>query len=77
MSKRIIPCLCMTCGVRNDFSNHSGFCQNNHDNWLEYRDVMAKNKYFKLAVKQSGLTEGDFTKKFLSEENTFINQQTG
>lgn len=72
--KRIIPCLCMTCGVRNDFTNPSGFCQNNHDNWLEYQDVKAKNEFFQIAVIQSQLTEAQFIAKFLDEANTFIDQ---
>ena len=36
---KIIPCVCLTCGIRNDFSTENGYCQNGHDDWLEYRDV--------------------------------------
>lgn len=46
MSKEIIPCICMTCGVRNDFSTDNGYCQNGHDNWLEYRDVFHTDDNF-------------------------------
>lgn len=38
--KETISCVCMTCGIRNDHSRPDGFCQNGHDDWLEYRDVM-------------------------------------
>lgn len=43
MESRIVPCLCLTCGVKNDFSHPSGFCQNGHDDWLEYRDLFGKS----------------------------------
>lgn len=64
----------MTCGVRNDFTNPSGFCQNGHDNWLEYYDVINKNQFFKLAVEQSGMNEDKFTAAFMDYENKFISQ---
>ncbi len=73
-NKVLLPCLCMTCGVRNDFSHPSGYCQNNHDNWLEYYDVIHKNESFEQAVKNSGLTEKKFINQFMDKYNAFIQQ---
>lgn len=72
--KQILPCLCMTCGVRNDFTHPAGFCQNGHDNWLEYSDVVERNEFFKVAVEQAGMAEDKFIARFMDGENTFISQ---
>jgi hypothetical protein len=38
--QEIYPCVCLTCGVKNDFTHPDGLCQNGHDDWLEYRDIL-------------------------------------
>jgi len=63
--KNIIPCICMTCGIRNDFSHENGFCQNGHDNWLEYRDVAQENEFFKRFAVTAGLSEDELRAAFL------------
>lgn len=73
--KEIIPCICMTCGIRNDYSNQTGYCQNDHDNWIEYADVIEKNQWFHLAVKKSRLSEEEFTKQFMDASVKLIPMQ--
>jgi hypothetical protein len=79
MSKEIISCICMTCGIRNDHSNPTGYCQNDHDDWLEYRDVVDKNKFFTLAWQLAGSTPEEFTALFMNpavKEIPMINRPT-
>lgn len=64
-SKEIISCVCMTCGVRNNHSHESGLCQNGHDAWLEYRDVISKNEWFYSVAKKFNMTESELTEKFM------------
>lgn len=63
-----IPCICMTCGVRNNFTNLVGFCQNGHDDWLEYRDVFltegAEKAPRERAKKIFGMTANELKKAF-------------
>lgn len=66
MNKQIISCICLTCGIRNDHTEPHGFCQNGHDNWLEYRDVINKNEHFKKALKITGLSAEEFTDVFMN-----------
>jgi hypothetical protein len=63
--KEIISCVCMTCGVRNDHSNESGYCQNGHDDWLEYRDVTQRNQWFYRALNIFQMTSEEFTLLFM------------
>lgn len=67
---KIIPCICLTCGYRNDFSNKNGLCPNNHDDWLEYRDVFlledAESKTRNRAKKVFGLTLEELKEKFIN-----------
>lgn len=72
MDKEIISCVCMTCGIRNDHSHPDGFCQNGHDDWLEYGDVKAKNQFFKRACKITGMTEKEFTERFLNNARKYF-----
>lgn len=68
-NSEIISCICLTCGVRNDHSMESGYCQNGHDDWLEYRDVMlidgANREPLDRALKLTGLSEERFREMFL------------
>lgn len=64
MSRIRHSCICLTCGVRNDHSHPDGFCQNGHDDWLEYRDVIRANETFERAKKVFGTTEPDLTALF-------------
>jgi hypothetical protein len=58
----------MTCGIRNSVGiNETGFCPSGHDNWLEYRDVMQRNEWFRAMVAKTGLSEREFTDKFLDK----------
>jgi hypothetical protein len=42
-----VSAICMTCGQRDDHTGEGGLCQNNeHDNWLEEKDVTEKNMFF-------------------------------
>lgn len=63
----IISCICLTCGVRNDHSNPTGYCQNDHDNWLEYNDVVQNNTHFKKALKLTGFSLEEFIVKFMDK----------
>lgn len=66
MPNKIIGCICMTCGKRNDFTHKDGLCPNgNHDNWLEYRDVVHKNEWFQSMLERTGLTEDEFIRLFM------------
>jgi len=48
----------MTCGKRNDHSDPNGLCSNGeHDNWLEYRDVVARNEHFRYFSRITGIAE--------------------
>ena len=62
--KEYYSCICMTCGVRNDHSTESGFCQNGHDDWLEYRDVYWDNEHAKRAQKLFNLSAYELELKF-------------
>lgn len=72
MNKEIISCICLTCGIRNDHTHPDGFCQNGHDDWLEYRDVMliegAEPWPLKRALKLTRMTEHEFKTFFLNNE---------
>lgn len=71
--KEIIPCICMTCGIRNDLKKpqENGHCKNGHDNWLEYRDVMGIDdgeynfQYVQETANRFGLSIEQLTTKFL------------
>lgn len=76
MARRIIACICLTCGIRNDHSDPDGLCQNGHDNWLEYRDVQAKNEFFDLACELTGLTPYELQKQFRNPHVKLIKIQT-
>lgn len=65
-TETVIPCICLTCGVRNDFSHPNGYCQNNHDDWLEYSDVVNQNQFFKRAMRQTGWNSEELTTKFMN-----------
>lgn len=65
-------CICLTCGIRNDFTHPDGYCQNGHDNWLEGRDVRQRNATFQLACSLSGMTASDLTKAFMHKSITCI-----
>ncbi|MCY4781768.1 hypothetical protein ORI89_19130 [Sphingobacterium sp. UT-1RO-CII-1] len=62
-----ISCICLTCGIRNNHSEENGYCQNGHDDWLEYRDVLYKNETFKRAMSLFRLGEGDLTVLFATD----------
>ena len=49
----MILCVCLTCGVRNNHSTDDGYCQNGHDDWLEYIDFkqVSKQGYTLFLVK--------------------------
>lgn len=66
-NRELISCICMTCGVRNDHSHPQGLCQNDHDDWLEYRDVEFENKWFKKACSIFDLTPDEMREKFLDK----------
>jgi hypothetical protein len=68
MAKEIISCVCLTCGIRNNHTHPDGLCQNDHDDWLEYRDVVQMNYHFKRALKLFDLTADDFTSQFMNNE---------
>jgi hypothetical protein len=71
--KEIISCLCMNCGHRNDHTHPDGFCQNcEHDAWLEYRDVIKKNEFFKLTAKLAGIEPELFSIKFMDNSIKII-----
>lgn len=72
MAKTFHSCICLTCGVRNDHSHPDGFCQNGHDNWLEYRDLKQRNATFKLACHLTGFTEEELIKLFKTPAVKFI-----
>lgn len=55
----------MVCGVRNDFKHPDGLCKNDHDAWLEYRDVKDHTEWFDLMLEKTGLTAAEFEKKFV------------
>ncbi len=65
--------MCLTCGVRNDHSTLNGYCQNGHDDWLEYRDVMliegAETGPLNRACKLTGLKRKEFRDFFLNSAN--------
>lgn len=69
MDKIIHSCVCLTCGIRNDHTNPTGYCQNDHDDWIEYRDVMliegASHQPLKRAGKITGLGINEFRRQFL------------
>ncbi len=67
----------MTCGIRNDFSTDNGFCQNGHDNWLEYRDVFLMEDASDIPLKQAMIIF-DKTKEELRKDfkDTSIKQFT-
>lgn len=69
-----LPALCLTCGVRDDHTHPAGYCQNNHDNWMDIHDFESRNEYFKQAVNQSGLTEQEFIEQFENLSNKLIPQ---
>lgn len=68
----IFPCLCLSCGVRNDYNSPHGYCANGHDNWLEYRDVLQRNEWYFLALKMTGLSESEFEEIFQDPTNKMI-----
>lgn len=70
-----ISCICLTCGIRNDHTHPDGFCQNGHDDWLEYRDFeMAGLKesdgmqHIERAKKATGLSKRELTTRFMNPE---------
>ena len=67
----VIPCVCLTCGIRNDFSNPTGYCQNGHDDWLEYRDVFleedASTAPLKRAMKLFCMTKEELREAFVDK----------
>ena len=63
----IIPCICLTCGVRNDFSTDNAYCQNGHDDWLEFEDVQSKNQYFERAIKLTKMSPEELHKQFMDK----------
>jgi hypothetical protein len=63
--KEIISCVCMTCGVRNNHRHEHGYCQNGHDDWLEYRDVISRNQWFYEALNIFQMADVDFTQLFM------------
>lgn len=66
MAKKKIPsCICLTCGVRNDHSHEDGWCQNDHDDWLEYRDVYLENEHFDRALELTEMSSEDFKLSFM------------
>lgn len=67
-AKKIIPCICMTCGIRNDFTNEDGLCQNQHDDWLEYRDVKSQNEFFHAYRKRLGWSAQKLTERFMNPD---------
>lgn len=64
-AQTFISCICMICWVRNDHSSDDGWCQNGHDYWLEYRDVVSKNEFFMEACEKLGVSQEYLTGKFL------------
>lgn len=59
-----IPCVCMTCGIRDDDSHPGGLCQNGHDNWFEYRDLHMDSQWFKFMIKATGWKRTKFIQQF-------------
>lgn len=59
-----ISCICMTCGERNDHSTDDGWCRNGHDNWLEYKDVLHMNEFFRDMKRRAGMTTEQLTTAF-------------
>jgi hypothetical protein len=59
-----IPCVCLTCGVRDNYTSKNGYCQNGHDNWLHEDDVAARDEHFERAVKITGFTPDELERKF-------------
>ncbi len=77
--KEIIWCVCMTCGYRNNEENESkpdsnGFCGNDHDNWLEYRDfkVAENDNIIEEATKIFGVTRKKLWELFLTNKDIAI-----
>ena len=70
MEKEIINCVCMVCGIRNDHSHEDGLCQNGHDDWLEYYDVVHENEFFDFACKKFNIPPQQMKKKFM--DNTVL-----
>lgn len=70
MNKTIISCVCMTCGIRNDHSTENGYCSNGHDNWLEYRDVIARNVWFYYFMNKFNLSADELTNRFMDSKVT-------
>jgi hypothetical protein len=67
-SKELIGCLCTLCGVRNNFKDPNGLCENGHDSWLELRDVQQKNTHFKVAMRAFGRSAAALEQSFLNRD---------
>ncbi len=69
--KEFIPCVCLTCGVRNNFTHENGFCQNDHDDWLEFRDFQLEGEWsnpriLKRAMKLTGYSREELEQNFMN-----------
>lgn len=72
--QEIYPCVCLTCGVKNDFSHPDGLCQNGHDDWLEYRDILGihndSEPVLIRAMETFSLSKEELTELFINETFT-------
>lgn len=67
-----LGCICLTCGIRNDHTNPTGYCRNDHDDWLELRDIINYNEHYERALKLTGVSDIEFEKLFLDPSVKFI-----
>jgi hypothetical protein len=58
--------------VRNNFTHPAGFCQNGHDAWFEYRDLLQKDEWYVRALQLTRLTPQELENQFMDPNNTFI-----
>ena len=66
----MILCVCLTCGVRNNHSTDDGYCQNGHDDWLEYIDFQYDETYdefvtIERTMKLFGLSLEELEEQFM------------
>ena len=65
--------ICITCGtVKQD--PITGFCINDHDNWLEPNDEL---QYFEKAIKNLGVNIGEIRRAMETDSDIIINKSTG
>ncbi len=72
-SDEFISCVCITCGVRNDHSDPQGFCQNGHDDWLEYRDFQPEGEVDNKSSEVIDRAMSTFNMSYTELENQFMN----